>query len=60
MTTFELGRLRHGSRFFEVVKQISCMEPYLSMSFTRAWDLSCKRALSYLDGCADTPLWFWK
>ena len=53
--------MRHGKeQFNKTMIAISCMEPYINMPFGQSWDEACAKALWYLDGKADTPLWFWR
>lgn len=57
---WRLGVIRHGQRFTEVMKLVSCMEPYIDMPWGESWDAANEKTLWYLDGQPDTPLWFWR
>ena len=59
MELFELGYLRYGERFKRVVTELASMRPYIDLPFEQAFPRQVERALWYLDGEPNTPLWFW-
>jgi hypothetical protein len=60
MNLFELGYFRYGEHFKRVVVELASMKPYIDLPFEKAFPRQVERALWYLDGKVDTPLWFWK